>query len=352
MAEESFQEKTEKATPKKRSKARKEGQVAKSREIPSVCILFVGMMTLLLFGGGIYANILTIMKDTFSIIGTPDLDMDTAWFIELVNRVTGQFLIMLAPVMIAVFVAALFSNIMQVGFLVSPKPLMPKLSRFNPLDGLKRLFGLHSLNELVKSLWKLAVIGVIAYWTIKNEIKHLIPLADTGVASILIYILKIFFKIFIRTIIAMIFMAIADYAFQKWQFEKKLKMTKQEVKDEHKQAEGDPIVKSRIRSVRYQMARRHVMRQVPKADVVVCNSKGVALALKYESAHMDAPQVVAKGAGAIADKIKEMAQEHDILIVENENLAQALFKLAEVGHEIPAEFCQAVAEVSGYFSIS
>ncbi len=348
MAEESFQEKTEKATPKKRTKAREEGQVAKSREISSVCVIFVGMMSLLLFGAFIYTNTLTVMKHSFLAIGTPGLDMDMARCVEIANQVIGQFFVIVSPVMAAVFVAALLSNFMQVGFAISVKAIKPKFSKFNPIAGVKRLFGPNSLNEFVKSLWKLAIIGVIAYWTIKNEFKHLVPLADTSVASILIYILKIFFKMFMRAIIAMIFMAAADYAFQKWQFEKKLKMTKQEVKEEHKQTEGDPTVKSRIRSVQYQMARRRMMQEVPKADVIVTNPTHLALALQYESTGMNAPKVLAKGAGAVAQRIKEIAEDHDIPIVENKDLAQSLYKLVDIGDEVPAQFYQAVAEVLAY----
>lgn len=348
MAEESFQEKTEKATPKKREKSREEGQVAKSREIPSVCVLFVGMMSLLLFGAFIYTNTLAVMKHSFLAIGTPRIDMDMARCLEIANQVTERFVIMVSPVMAAVFVAALLSNFMQVGFAISVKAIKPKLSRFNPIEGVKRLFGPNSLNEFVKSLWKIAVIGGIAYWTIKNEFKHLLPLADTSVAYILIYILKVFFKMFMRAIIVMIFMAVADYAFQKWQFEKKLKMTKQEVKEEHKQTEGDPTVKSRIRSLQYQMARRRMMQEVPKADVIVTNPTHLALALQYESSDMNAPKVLAKGAGAVAQRIKEIAKDHDIPIVENKELARVLYKLVDIGDEIPAQFYQAVAEVLAY----
>lgn len=348
MAEENFQEKTEKATPKKRSKAREEGQVAKSQEIPSVTIIFVGMFGLLLFGGGIYTNVLGVMRDSFLAVGTPDLEMDMARSLVIADKAIKVFGVTVLPLMASVFMAALLSNFMQVGFFISPKTITPKFSKFNPINGLKRLFGLNTLNELVKSLWKLTIVGIISYWTIQNEFRHLLPIAGTSVASILIYISKVFFKIFMQAITAMIFMAAADYAFQKWQFEKKLKMTRQELKEERKQTEGDPIVKSRIRSVQYQMARRRMMQEVAKADVIITNPVHLALALQYESANMNAPKVLAKGAGAIAERIKVIAATHSIPIIENKGLAQALYGLVDIGDEVPAQFYQAVAEVLAY----
>jgi flagellar biosynthetic protein FlhB len=188
--------------------------------------------------------------------------------------------------------------------------------------------------ELFKSCAKLAIVGVIAYWTVRGEMERFLTLGGLDVSGIALYILKVILKIFLRVCVVMIFLAALDFAFQKWQFEEQLKMTKQEVKEEFKRSEGDPLIKS--------------MQEVPKADVVVTNPLHLALAVRYDSAAMNAPHVVAKGAEAIAERIKALAREHNIPIVENKELAQNLYKIVEIGDEIPSDLYQAVAEVLAY----
>jgi len=192
------------------------------------------------------------------------------------------------------------------------------------------------------------IVGTIAYWTVKGEMDRFITLGDLEVSGIGLYILKVMLKIFFRVSIAMIILAVIDYAFQKWQYMEKLKMTKQEVKEEHKQTEGDPAVKSRIRKVQHEVARRRMMQEVPNADVVVTNPIHLAVAIKYDRLGMGAPQVVAKGAELIADRIKALAKENDVPVVENKLLARDLYKNVEIGEEIPSVFYQAVAEVLAY----
>ena len=346
MAEGDFQEKTEKATPRKRSEARKKGQVAKSREIPSVAVLLAGLSTLYVFGTYMYNHITSLMQDTFSMITAPNLNLSE--FLTLSHIIVERFIVMVLPLMIAVFVTALLSNVMQVGWLLSWEAVTPKLSKLDPIKGMQKLFSKQTLMELFKSLAKLALVGAIAYLTVKGETDRLPALADMEVQAILLYILKIAFKIFIRVSMAMIFLAVLDYAFQKWQFEQQLKMTKQEVKEEFKRAEGDPLVKSRIKSIQYEVAKRRMMQEVPKADVVVTNPVHLAIALRYQSAEMSAPKVLAKGAGGIAERIKILAREHDIPIVENKELAQNLYKIVAIGNEVPSTLYQAVAEVLAY----
>jgi len=346
LAEGDLQEKTEQATPRKRSEARKKGQVGKSREIPSVAVLLAGLSTLYLFGAYMYNHIKSVMQDTFSMIAAPNQGLSE--FLAFGNILIERFIVVVLPVMIAVFVTAVLSNVLQVGWLLSWESVTPKLSKISPIKGIQRLFSKQTLMELFKSLAKLALVGVIAYVTIKGEMDHLPSLADMEVQAILLYILKIAFKLFIRVSMAMIFLAILDYAFQKWQYEQQLKMTKQEVKEEFKRTEGDPLVKSRIKRIQYEIAKRRMMQEVPKADVVVTNPVRLAIALQYDADEMSAPTVLAKGAGEVAERIKTLAGEHHIPIVENRELAQNLYKMVEIGNEIPSILYHAVAEVLAY----
>jgi len=202
--------------------------------------------------------------------------------------------------------------------------------------------------ELGKSIMKLLIIGGISYGLIKAEMKGFPPLMQQGVGEIFLFIAQVAFKILFFVCLALIILALLDYIYQRWQFEQSIKMTKQEVKDEHKQVEGDPKVKSRIRKAQLEMAARRMMEAVPEADVVITNPVHLAVALKFEASEMVAPTVIAKGAGHIAERIKEIASEHQVPIVEDKPLAQTLFKMVEIGEFIPAELYRAVAEILAY----
>jgi len=346
MAEESFEEKTERATPRKREEARKKGEVAKSRELPSVAVLLSGLITLTLFGSYIYSHIQVIMIETFSLLTLNDLSVPD--FLVFGQKMINLFILTISPLLVAVFITAILSNIIQVGFILSGESIKPKLSKLDPIKGLGRLFSKQSFMELFKSLLKLAIVGGIAYLTIKAEMKNIPLLGDMELNSIISYILLTIFKIFVRCTMAMIFLVVIDYAFQKWDYEKRMKMTKKEIKDEFKRAEGDPLVKSRIRSIQMEMARKRMMHEVPRADVVITNPTDLAVALKYDSSVMEAPKLLAKGSARIAKRIKELAEKHDIPIVENKELAQSLYSLVEIGQKIPPILYQAVAEVLAY----
>jgi flagellar biosynthetic protein FlhB len=240
LAEGDFQDKTEKATSKKRTEAREKGQVAKGREVASVAVLLTGLSTLYLFGSFIYMNIRSVMQESFSMIATPTLGVTD--FLGFNYEMIERFIIIMAPMMIAVFMIAMLSNVAQVGWLFTWEPLIPQPSRVSPIKGIGRLFSKQSLAELFKSITKLTLVGLIAYWAVKGEMGRLVTLGQMEVCSIALYILKVILKIFLRVSLAMIFLAAIDYAFQKWQFEQKLKMTKQEVKEELKQSEGDPLI--------------------------------------------------------------------------------------------------------------
>ncbi|MCD6266354.1 MAG: flagellar biosynthesis protein FlhB [Deltaproteobacteria bacterium] len=346
MAEESFEDKTEKATPKKREEARKKGEVAKSRELPSVAVLLASLITLTIFGSFMYTHIQTVMRESFSLPILKEVNIPE--FMVFAEKMITIFILTLSPILAAIFITAVLSNIMQVGFMLTGESIRPKLSRLNPIKGFGRLFSKQSFMELFKSLLKLAIVSIVAYLTVRAEMKNVYLLGDMEFNSIVAYILLTIFKIFIRCALAMIFLVAIDYAFQKWDFEKRLKMSKKEVKDEFKRTEGDPLIKSRIRSIQMQMARKRMMQDVPKADVVITNPTSLALALKYDSSVMGAPKLLAKGAGEIAKRIRELAEKHDIPVVENKDLAQSIYSLVEIGQEIPPALYEAVAEVLAY----
>ncbi len=346
MAEDSFQEKTEKATPRKRQKAREKGQAAKSVEITSVIVLLTGSVAMYIFGHYFYSNLLGIMRSSFTF--NTVLDFDLSYCISFIGKVTIKFVFIILPLLGALFLAALAANFMQVGFLFSLGPIEPKLSKLSFIKGLKKLFSLRSFVELIKSILKLIIIGLVAYFVIAGQINHALTLQSADVAHIFVFILKVFFKIFIWVLLIMGALAALDYAFQKWLSEKDLKMTKQEVKEEAKQTEGDPQLKSKIRNIQYQTAKKRMMKEIPKADVVITNPTHLALALKYDPISMKAPKVVAKGAGSIAERIKKMAAMHNIPVVENRKLAQNLYKVVDVGEEIPSDMYKAVAELLAY----
>jgi flagellar biosynthetic protein FlhB len=251
----------------------------------------------------------------------------------------------LAPLMLAVLAMAVLANYIQVGSLFSVELIKPDFSKINIFKGLKRLFSIQSWVEMLKSLLKLVIIGYVAYSTIAGELKEILPLTDQELPAIFAYISRVSFNIFIKSTLVMALLAGLDYLFQRLQHEKKLRMTHQELKEEFKQTEGDPLIKSRVRSLQREMARRRMMAEVPKADVVITNPTHLAVALVYRQEKMIAPQVVAKGAGWIAEKIKETARNHGVPIVENKPLAQVLYKTVELGQGIPSSLYQMVADL-------
>jgi flagellar biosynthetic protein FlhB len=346
MAEESFQEKTERATPKRRREAREKGQVAKSAEIASVLVLLVGISALFLFAAYFYPKLEQIMRSVAQFEKIPVFD--NQFCVLVLKKSVSHFLIFTLPLMGAIVVAAFGANIAQVGFQLSGKAISPKISKFDIVKGFKRLLSLRSLVELSKSILKLTVIGTVAYFAVRGEIEDLLKLYNADVAFIFLFVLKGFLKIFISVLLVMIVVAIVDYSYQKWQYEKDLKMTKQEVKEEHKETEGDPHVKSRIRSIQMQAARKRMMRAVPDADVVVTNPTHLAVAIQYDPLKMSAPMVVAKGAGLVAKRIRKIAGEHHVPVVENKELARNLYKAIEVGETIGTEFYKGIAELLAY----
>ena len=346
MPDKNLDDKTEQPTSQKRDKTRKEGEVGKSKELPAVAVLLAGLITLSIFVSYVYTNIQAIMKGSFSLITLHNLSVPL--FLEFAQKMITLFILTIIPLLAAVFITAIFSNIIQVGFMISGKSIMPKFSKLDPIKGMGKFFSKQSLMELFKTLSKLAIVGGVGYLSIKSEIKFIPLLGEMEIHEIVAYILTTIFKISMQCTLAMIVIVVIDYIFQKWEFEKKIMMTKKEVKDELKKSEGDPLIKSRIRSIQMQMAKQRMMQEVPQADVVITNPTHLAVAIKYDPSAMEAPKLLAKGARKMAEKIKELAEKHDIPIVENKELAQSLYALVEIGQEIPSALYQAVAEILAY----
>ncbi|MFH1147789.1 MAG: flagellar biosynthesis protein FlhB [Pseudomonadota bacterium] len=346
MAEQSFQERTEKATPRRREEARKKGEVARSREVASVLVLLTGFSVLYVFNTHIYQSFREMMTYFLGEAMNTEVNRDSVFSLFVTSvKYMGAIV---APLILPLILAALLANYVQVGFMVTTEKIKPKFSKINPFSGLKNLVSKQAGMELFKSLAKIAIISYISYRVIMKEMPNLLPLMDQEVAEILSYICRISFKILLQTCMVMFIIAALDYGFQRWEFERGMRMTKQEIKEEYKQSEGDPMVKSRIKSIQRELARRRMMEAVPKADVVITNPTHLAIAVQYRAGEVEAPEVVAKGAGHIAEKIKAIAIEHNIPLVENKPLAQVLYKTVEIGKMIPPDLYQAVAEVLAY----
>lgn len=340
------QERTEEATPKRREEAREQGQVAKSRDLASVAILSACLLYFYFGANSFLHQLMDLMKSSFSSL---DSSLVTTENIQsLLFSAFYKTISLMTPFLLVVCIAALSSNILQVGFKISTKAIAPKLSKIDPAKGFARLFSLQSLIEFIKSIFKISIAGFVAYLTVKSELVDILPLADSSVWEILVYITGTSFRILLTTCWVLIILALMDYLYQRWEYERNLKMSRQEIKDENKQTEGDPIVKARIRRLQREMAQRRMMANVPKADVIITNPTHLAVALQYDQDSMIAPKVIAKGAGYIAEKIKEIARESRVPLVENKPLAQVLYKMVEVSGTIPDSLYKAVAEILAY----
>ncbi len=346
MPEDSNEERTEQPTPKRRREAREKGNVAKSTEINSVLVLLMGIIVLRIAGPWIFDQVGSTIAKSFGMISNPQLDQ--ASIIAYFRSAVITFFKVALPIALSIMVIGLLANILQIGFLLTAKPLIPKLDKIDPIAGFKRMVSIRSLVEACKSILKMLIIAVVAYLTIKGEFLNLLSLGQTSVGAVWVFILMTGFKIVFRVALVLILLALFDYFYQRYEHEKKLKMTRQEVKEERKQLEGDPLVKSRIRSLQREMARRRMMEEVPKATVVVTNPTTLAIAIRYEITEMEAPLVVAKGRHIIAERMKSLARENDIPIVEDKLLARAMYDQVEPGDEIPIEFYNAVAEILAY----
>src|SRR5262249_31347494 len=339
-------ERTEAATPRRREKAREEGQGVKSREGVITAVFLSNVLFFSFSCPGVYENMLTLTREAFHTVG--EVEFSLGGMQHLYLRYLTHLARMLLPLLLTIFGITLGCHLLQTGFLFSLNSLAPQWSHINPAQGLQRLFSLQGLNELIKSLLKIGIIGYVTYRTITAEVESFVMLRARDVTSIAQYVGQSTLHVCVRAAYVMVALAVFDYAWQRWQFEKSLRMTKQEIKEESKAQEGDPQIKARNRSIMREMARKRMMQDVPKATVVITNPTHLAIALAYRREEMVAPQVVAKGAGYVAERIKAIAQEHAVPIVENKPLAQQLFKTVDIGATIPEALYKAVAEILAY----
>lgn len=342
------EEKTEKATPKKKEDVRKRGQVVKSIEINSAFVILSSFFGLMMFGKYINTNIEKIFNTYISMGYDVDGFYTKSNICNLCNELIIKMILTCAPIFLFILLTGITVNFMQVGFLFTSKAIAPKLSRLNPVEGFKRIFSMKGIVEFLKSLIKISVIAGIAYSIMSKKINEVPNLMLLDVNSAVIYFCRVIFDIAIKSGLALAGLGVLDFIYNWWEHQKNIRMTKQEVKDEYKQMEGDPKIRAKIREKQRQIGMRRMMQNVPKADVVITNPTHYAVALKYDQNENNAPVVLAKGEGYIALKIKEIAKKENIHIVENKIIAQALYKTTEVGQEIPPELYQAVAEILAY----
>jgi flagellar biosynthetic protein FlhB len=335
-------EKTEDPTPKRRREAREKGQVLKSKEVNIAILVLVMVYALKWFGPSIYKRLFRWFSYIFSEVGTHPITVPGVQ--QLGIQAAWTLIMSLLPIFFTMYITAAAIELLQVGILFTGKPLKPQLERINPLKGVKRIFSMKSVVEFVKGLFKTLFVGYFVFKTIRENIPHILMTMQEPLAATFAFVGDLIITIAKRVALAMVCLAGVDYFYQRWEFEKSLKMSKQEVKDEWKQAEGDPHIKGKIRQKMRQMSRGQARQAVPESSAVVTNPTHYAVALKYESG-MEAPIVMAKGEGHMALLIKQLADQHDIPMYEDIELARALYKVAEVEQPIPPEFFLAVAKI-------
>ncbi len=339
-------DKSQEPTPHRRQKAREEGHVAKSQDLGSAVLLLAGVIALLWLG----AALVDFLKDyTRSQLGgeawlTADLGFATTQWNATVQGL-GRVLL---PIFGVVLLMAVVVNVAQVGFLFLPSKVVPDLKRLDPLKGLGRIFSVTSVARLGFGIFKIAIVASVAFWSLWAEREVIVGLTALAVPQFAVYLVEILLWTSLKIGVALLILALLDYAFQYWKNERDMKMTPQEVREEMRNLEGDPQIVARRRAVQRQLAMSRMGEAVPRADVVVTNPTELAVAIQYEAETMAAPVVVAKGAGVLAQRIRRLALENRIPIVEKKPLAQALYRDVEVNHPIPTDQFAAVAEVLAY----
>ncbi|OJX68057.1 flagellar biosynthesis protein FlhB [Magnetospirillum sp. 64-120] len=346
MAEDS-DDKTEEPTGKRLQEARNEGNMPQTMEVKAMMSLVLGIIMVGMLAPGMASRIKATIEPFITQPHMIEVGKDGLAEL-LLHLALGTAVAMAAPFALVIALAILGSIAQTKGFLWVPKKLAPNFAKLNPLEGVKRIISATQLMELVKQLIKLSVLAMLLGWVFWGSIAEFQNLATLDLMAILDYISDKIYWMILITLMMVFVLAVGDYLFQRYRWMEKMKMTKQEVKDEHKQQEGDPQVKAKIKSLRIQRARKRMMAAVPKADVVITNPTHYAVALKYDIDAMSAPVLVAKGVDLIAKRIRDLADEHDVPIVENPPVARALYAAVELDHEIPPEHYKAVAEIIGY----
>ncbi len=346
MADQDDADKTEEPTPKKLAEARKKGQIAQSKEVQNFALLFGMALVIAVIGPYIAFNVYLPLAGVVEKSGVLPIDTGSAG--SVLTEIFSDTLLTVLPVF-AVFVAlGLLAGLGQSGILFTTEPLGFKLERISPISGFKRLFSLRSIVEFLKGLVKMAIVGAVAAILLMPEFDRLEVLVQMDVREILTEVEVLLLRLLGGVVAIMAFLAFADYLYQRYEHIKQNRMSRQEIRDEHKQSEGDPQIKARLRQIRSERARQRMMAAVPQADVVVTNPTHFAVALQYDVDAMSAPTVVAKGADAVAFRIRDVANQNDVPIVENPPLARALYAGVEVDEQIPEEHYKAVAQIISY----
>ena len=347
MAEQEGQEKTEVPTEKKRRESREEGQVAFSKELSSAALLAGIVLTLVATSPIILDAMRQLMSQIFR-----DLAQRKEVSIDSIFTLSGEILSIIlpafAPFAAVIIFAGIFASVLQVGVMITFKAISPKFNKISPLTGLKRLFSSQSLADFLKSMAKLIIVGFVGYLTYIDKITELNGLSVSTPESIVIYNFTVVAEVAGKIVLALVAIAIFDYFYQRWHHEQQLMMTKQEVKDETKQTEGDPQLKARIRQIQREMSNARMMQEVPKADAVIVNPTHFSVAILYDRDVMTAPEVIAKGADHLALRMRTVARENNVPILERPELARDLYANVEIGDDIPERFYKAIAEILAF----
>lgn len=341
------EERTEEATPHKREKVREEGRVCVSKDLNAAAAIITALLGLALIGSMTWRTLIGLIQFMFRAIGDRAVLQD-GWFAWVSWEALKRYFAAWLPLGGLIVLFATSAVIAQVGFAFASEPFVPKFDRLNPFTGMKKIISLRSIVELLKGLLKSAIFAVMIY----NAIKNYLPLSSKAMQMPLELGSRQFWDMLwdlaMRLALMLLVMAFADYFYQKWDFEKSIRMSKKEIKDEYKQMEGDPQIKQKIRQKQREMAKQRMMADVPKADVVITNPTHIAVALQYDREMMKAPQIIAKGADYLAKRIREIAENNLIPVIEDKPLAWALYENVEVGEEIPEDFYRGVAEVLAF----
>lgn len=347
MAEDSGSgERTESPTAKRRADFRKKGQVAQSREVQTASMFTLLLLFWIFFAPYFWDSLQEMITAIWKASG--QFAISPLSLMQLTYHLGASLGKILAPLFAFALLIGFFSTFMQIGWLFTAEPMMPDLTKLDPIKGMARFFSKRSLLEVVKSLLKVILIGWIAFKTVADNFEQALILGEAPVEQTILYLARTAALVMAKVAAIMIFLAAVDYGFVRWEMEEKMKMTKQEVKEEMRETEGDPHIKSKIRSIQQQMARRRMMAAVPSADVVITNPTHIAVAIRYTAGEMDAPLVVAKGQELVAERIREIAREQDIPLVENPPVARLLHSRVEIGQMIPDDLFRAVAEILAY----
>ena len=341
-------EKTEQATSKKRDEARKEGQVVQSKDMSSAVSLLAVFFGIDAFKEYIISTFLEYYNVIAEVMENPDQLSEVSYALKLMGFSIQTMLAIVLPVLAVALVTGVVMSYLQVGALLSIKAIQPKLSKISPINGFKRLFSMRSIVEFLKSILKAIILLYITGSYLLSRQNDIMMVFDMNVYQITAIMWDIILNLMIRAVIVLLILGVADYVYKKWQNEKDLMMSKQEIKDEYKMTEGDPQLKGKIKQKQREISMGRMMAEVPKADVIITNPSHFAVAIQYDTEQGDAPKVVAKGKDLIARNIRKIAEENEVPIVENKPLARALYAEVELGQFIPEELYHAVAEVLAY----